>query len=524
VQPPTPQATASQPQRVAVLTALPLEAQAVRAFLTDHREETHAQGTVYTRGHFSSGGLTWEVLLAVTGAGNTRAAMEAERAIQHFDPAAVLFIGVAGGIKDVRLGDVVAATKVYGYESGKARKTFQPRPDVGRTTYRMEQRALAEAAKQDWLQRLPQPLPTPVPRAFVGPIAAGEKVVASTQSAIWKFLRANYGDALAVEMEGRGFLEAAHANQQVEALIVRGISDLIDEKGSADASGSQEVAARNASAFAFEVLAKLGAGDTGARAASEGGSGRAESRRWPTAQPATVCDSSGDWVLVHTRFLHADSVIHNADGTITVEVVARSAEENAAIQDLHPSRQGPHRTIPFAHGDDAFVAVVSKLEGRSAGGRQAWTITVKPANVQSGGFATEINYQGVSADEIAERRASRLLLNNPPPRKDDGRGFNFDLVETGIRGEGRYFPFVDFCLLQRVYADFKDQPELFLAYARLSAIYALKATTCVEQVLELHLGPVSDGKCHLRFRGRRARRYSNVEPHVILIEGDCPLE
>jgi nucleoside phosphorylase len=238
-----------------ILTALPVEYSAVRAYLTDPKEEIHTRDTIYERGKFASESQTWDIGIVEIGAGNPMAAVEAERAIAHFNPDVILFVGVAGGIKDVAIGDVVASTKVYGYESGKAGRTFLPRPEMGLSAYGLEQRARAEARKSDWLKRISTT--EPIPSVFVAPIAAGEKVIASKKSQIFKFLQSNYGDALAIEMEGFGFLEAARANRRVLAMVIRGISDLIDGKAKADKAGSQKLAALHASAFAFEVLAKL---------------------------------------------------------------------------------------------------------------------------------------------------------------------------------------------------------------------------------------------------------------------------
>lgn len=168
--------------KAVILTALEVEYRAVRAHLTELREETHRHGTVYERGQFEANGRTWDVALVQVGMGNPRAAFEAERAIAQFVPDAALFVGVAGGLKDVRLGDVVAASKVYGYEFGKAAEEFRPRPEVGRSTYRMEQRARAVARAQKWTSRiLPEPSEPP-PVALIAPLAAGAQVVSSNRS------------------------------------------------------------------------------------------------------------------------------------------------------------------------------------------------------------------------------------------------------------------------------------------------------------------------------------------------------
>src|SRR5207248_9750132 len=97
---------------VVILTALPLEYMAVRAHLEDIREEVHPQGTVYERGVFSSPRQGWDVVIGEIGMGGLNAAFEAERAMHRFEPDVVLFVGVAGGLKDVQRGDVVVATKV----------------------------------------------------------------------------------------------------------------------------------------------------------------------------------------------------------------------------------------------------------------------------------------------------------------------------------------------------------------------------------------------------------------------------
>jgi hypothetical protein len=81
------------------------------------RKVASTQGTIYECGAFED----WEIAVAETGQGNTRAAVEVDRAVSTFEPDCLLFVGVAGGLKDVALGNVVAATKVCGYVPRRGR-------------------------------------------------------------------------------------------------------------------------------------------------------------------------------------------------------------------------------------------------------------------------------------------------------------------------------------------------------------------------------------------------------------------
>lgn len=238
-----------------VFTALPLETVAVLGHLESDADHPLTSGTIVELGTLRASQR--RVGVVEIGAGNFNAAMIVGDAIAGLRPRALLFVGVAGGIKDVALGDVVASTKVYGYESGKETdEGFQPRPDVGESSFRLVQRARTDGRRKNWHRHLDQ-VTTPAPTVHIAPIAAGEKVVASRRTVLYKFLRHNYGDAVAVEMEGRGFLAAAHMHR-VDAMVIRGISDMVDEhKQQLDSEGWQPRAAAHAAAFAAELMANV---------------------------------------------------------------------------------------------------------------------------------------------------------------------------------------------------------------------------------------------------------------------------
>ena len=247
---------------ILVLTALSVESDAVIEHLTDVTIENHPMvGTDYHRGIFTSPFGDVDVVVGRTDQTNINAAFETERALEHYKPYYAFYVGVAGGLKDVKVGDIVIGSDVIGYERGKAEEgIFKPRPQFGTSSYDLERLANSFSISGSWetiSTSLVETQFAPKITVLSGTIASGEKVDASYKSELHKQIKANASHALAIEMEGLGFLTVCMTRPSVKSLLLRGISDLVDDKGEMDGQGSQPYASKNVAAFLFGLISEL---------------------------------------------------------------------------------------------------------------------------------------------------------------------------------------------------------------------------------------------------------------------------
>ena len=242
-----------------IMTALDVEHAAVLEHLDDVRPHRHPSGTVFDVGVVASR-PEHRVALALTGAGTTAAATLTERANAEFAPDAMVFVGIAGGLRKwLAIGDVVVATKIYSYQGGRSEKDkFLVRPSAWSISHRLDQEARRLPRGNAWHSFLLERAEVESPVVYFEPIAVGDVVLDSRTSELARRLHTSYNDAVAVDMEGSGFAHAAHLGNQVHAMAVRGISDYANgDKSKADAAGGQRLAARNAAAFAIALITAL---------------------------------------------------------------------------------------------------------------------------------------------------------------------------------------------------------------------------------------------------------------------------
>jgi nucleoside phosphorylase len=219
----------------AVLTALPVERDAVLKRVRHvTRLEQPGDPYVYYRGEMEIAGCAETYQVVVTSfleAGNVEAGVETAAVLSRWKPRYVLMVGIAGGFtaKGVERGAVLVANFIHYYEPGKAKAGGEERRARQYPCDRILWAKARSYEAAEWKGEVDVPLPVGhenyIPKAHFGPLACGEKVVASMP--MIEELLHECPQALGVAMEAAG-VAVAVANVGLSFLEIRGVSDAAD--------------------------------------------------------------------------------------------------------------------------------------------------------------------------------------------------------------------------------------------------------------------------------------------------------
>lgn len=245
---------------IAVITVLAEEASAVRAAFGLRPDQAH--GVSFDLGTLQAGGKP--VTIAATRAlaqGQESTIIAYNHLREHFNPAVIVIVGIGGGVhRDVRLGDVVVATRVVYYDLRKE----TPAGTLHRGQERQAPAVIEHAVNRFFTDHgepavLSHEGPENSFRVLCGPIGSGNAVIANRDSEILKYL-AHFNDKiLAIDMESGGLSHAYHeelvkSDRLLGWLVVRGISDNASPGKNDD---YHHLAARNAALGLRELLPYL---------------------------------------------------------------------------------------------------------------------------------------------------------------------------------------------------------------------------------------------------------------------------
>ncbi len=233
---------------IVILCPLSIEYNAVRKYLANISFKQENQFNLsYEEGQIISSENIWNIALFETGGkiGNLQA--RTTQILHSLKPNYIFLVGIAAGIKDVGIGDVIVGTKAYGYESGKETdEGFLARPDVIYSS-----RNLLELAKQ-----VARETTTKNYKIEFGAIAGGNRVINTDKNSL-KVIKQSYNDTKALEMESIGFSFAAQ-EAKVPFLNVRSICDLAVNKN----DNFQASASDHAAEFAIQIIKRLPSKET----------------------------------------------------------------------------------------------------------------------------------------------------------------------------------------------------------------------------------------------------------------------
>jgi hypothetical protein len=202
----------------------------------------------------------------------------------------------------------------------------------------------------------------------------------------------------------------------------------------------------------------------------------------------------------------------NRDGTLVLQ-----PDDPTDAPFLHGLRTSTHQLL-IALKHNVALCRISEVQHEFTAGADQWTIHLR---IERFDFtpSMEMGMNNLSADQIAEQRARRILLNENPSR--DTNDWNEAAVEALMRGlqtplQAKASPF------PALYILFGSDPVRFLETAWITAAMTLKAAGVVAEVTTLDLA-LEGTQLRIKFTGKRHKQYSNQPPTTINVNGYCAL-
>ena len=244
---------------------------------------------------------------------------------------------------------------------------------------------------------------------------------------------------------------------------------------------------------------------------------------------SAVVTSSGNWILLNGGFYNSQSVERPDDKHFVVSITSDDAATDSRLEAIRNHRNSGGHGISFAYASDAYFVRCESATSIYEGGAHKWKIKLAKDDNRHGGYMESSYSDGqrhYSADDLARMRAEWILLDkHPAPGAGGGSSADITAMLFTIQVQGNSSPirWTGSPIAELAKSIHRSDSEQFLTFARLVALFYLKATGAVEHVEKLTLGPLKRGSVHVAFRGVRARRYVNADPELISIDGDCPL-
>lgn len=245
-----------QPPVTVIIGALESEVKMLSEQI-DLKKDTSIQGIPFATGSI----FGRQVVITRSGIGKVNAAIITTLAIEHFNPAQILFSGIAGGLNpSMHPGDVIVANKIayhdYGrkwpdsFETWATRNPFNFKYNP--TFFECDSRLVALAKNCAATISL-QPIGKHIPGIREGIILTGDLFLSDGKYG--QELRKKSG-ADAVEMEGAAVAQTAW-QQKVPFLIIRSLSDSANDDAALDFTLYGNTAAENSAALILGMLKML---------------------------------------------------------------------------------------------------------------------------------------------------------------------------------------------------------------------------------------------------------------------------